>query len=154
MENIGNVLAILCLSVTIAGNDLLTRNNIGSNNQDEGGEGNSDDEKDISHPLKLFMSCIAWFHTSNPKEEVENAGGLVAAVLHDIIKFIERTEGHGWDIPKCHAWLQFVQYMKFFGNGMNFWGGPGEHSHIRLLKDNARRTQKQVPKFGRQVADL
>ena len=107
----------------------------------------------MSHALILFMSCLGWFHNSNPKEEVLNAGGLVAAVIHDIMDFFPREEGNGWDIPKIHGFLQMVFYIQFYGNALNFFTGPGEHAHIRLLKDNARRTQKQPSTFGKQIAD-
>jgi hypothetical protein len=60
MENIGSVFYILCLSYTNVGHALLTKKY-----RTEG-----DDDKDVSHPLKMFMAMIAWFHQENTTEEV------------------------------------------------------------------------------------
>ena len=141
LENIGNLLAVMCISRTVHGHELLTRNAL------------TDDERDFAHPIIMLMSYIGWMHNDNPKDEVHRAKGFIADIMADIAAFFPRDEGQGWDIPKYKGAIQMVQCIEWFGNAAGFYGGHGEHSHITYVKDNARRTQKRAPTFLEQMSE-
>ncbi len=44
------------------------------------------------------------------------------------------------------------EYIKLFGSGINFYGGPGESAHKRFSKILGQRTQWQVNEFAKQMA--
>jgi hypothetical protein len=142
MQNIGNVFSLLCLSYTKAGHSLMTKY------RTEGG-----DDKDISHPLAMFMAMIAWFHQENETDEVKKSPKYVGRVFNDLIEFFKREDGNGWDIPKAHGLLQFPLFMILFGCAANFDGKMGERSHIDHIKDNGLRTQRQMASFLQQVGE-
>ncbi len=43
-------------------------------------------------------------------------------------------------------------YIKRFGSGMNFYGGPGEAAHKTFVKSTGQKTQRQVSEFAQQTA--
>ncbi len=43
-------------------------------------------------------------------------------------------------------------YIKRFGSGMNFYGGPGEAAHKTFVKSAGQKTQRRVGKFAQQTA--
>jgi hypothetical protein len=43
-------------------------------------------------------------------------------------------------------------YIKLFGSGMNFYGGPGEAAHKIFVKSAEQKTQRRVSKFAQQTA--
>jgi hypothetical protein len=43
-------------------------------------------------------------------------------------------------------------YIKLFGSGMNFYGGPGEAVHKIFVKSAGQKTQRRVSKFAQQTA--
>ena len=43
-------------------------------------------------------------------------------------------------------------YIKCFGSGMNFYGGPGEAAHKTFVKSAGQKTQRRVGKFAQQTA--
>jgi hypothetical protein len=57
-----------------------------------------------------------------------------------------------------HQWIQssknakIEEYMKLFGSGINFYGGPGESAHKQLIKIPGQRTQHRVSEFAQQTA--
>ena len=76
-----------------------------------------------------------WFNNSNNKVEVINAQPLIAKVLRSLQHFFPRnTNMNGYNLPKMHGITKMQEYMKLFGSGINFYGGPGESAHINLLK--------------------
>jgi hypothetical protein len=44
-------------------------------------------------------------------------------------------------------------YIKRFGSGMNFYGGPGEAAHKTFVKSAGQQTQRRVGKFAQQTAN-
>ncbi len=42
-------------------------------------------------------------------------------------------------------------YIKLFGSGMNFYGGPGEAAHKIFVKSAGQKTQRRVSKFAQQT---
>ncbi len=44
------------------------------------------------------------------------------------------------------------EYMKLFGSGINFYGGPGESAHKQFIKIPGQRTQCRVSEFAQQTA--
>ncbi len=43
-------------------------------------------------------------------------------------------------------------YIKLFGSGMNFYGGPGEAVHKIFAKSAGQKTQRWVSEFAEQTA--
>ncbi len=44
------------------------------------------------------------------------------------------------------------EYMRLFGSGINFYGGPGESAHKHFIKIPGQRTQHRVSEFAQQTA--
>jgi hypothetical protein len=94
-----------------------------------------------------------WFHDSNDKDEVNNSRGDISKVLTSLQKFFPRL-GHtnGYRIPKMHGMTKMQSYIKHFGSGMNFYGGPSEAVHKTFVKSAGQKTQRRVGKFAQQTA--
>ena len=45
-----------------------------------------------------------------------------------------------------------VQYIKQFGNNMNFYGGVEEDNMIKLVKKNSKKTQRRIGCYAPQLA--
>ncbi len=43
-------------------------------------------------------------------------------------------------------------YIKLFGSGMNFYGGPGEAALKTFVKKAGQKTQRRLSKFAQQTA--
>jgi hypothetical protein len=43
-------------------------------------------------------------------------------------------------------------YIKLFGSGIKFYGGPGEAAHKTFMKSAGQKTQRRVSKFAQQTA--
>jgi hypothetical protein len=60
---------------------------------------------------------------------------------------------HQWiNLPKMHGITKMQEYMKLFGSGINFYGGPGEPAHKQFIKIPGQRTQCRVSEFAQQTA--
>ncbi len=70
-----------------------------------------------------------WFHDSNNKDKVHNAGDEIAKVLTSLHFFPRSDHTNGYSIPKMHGMTKMQSYIKLFGSGMNFYGGLGEAVH-------------------------
>ncbi len=54
-----------------------------------------------------------------------------------------------WKWHKFLWWSWRIQeYMKLFGRGINFYGGPGESAHKQFIKVPGQRTQRRVSEFA------
>ncbi len=85
--------------------------------------------------FKQYLCMEEWFHDSNNKIEVINTQPLIAKVLRSLQQFFPRnTKMNGYNLPKMHGMTKMQEYMKLFGSGTNFYGGPGESAHKQLLK--------------------
>jgi hypothetical protein len=51
-----------------------------------------------------------------------------------------------------HGVAKMQEYMKLFGSGINFYGGPGESAHKQFVKIPGPRTQRRVSEFAQQTA--
>ncbi len=51
-----------------------------------------------------------------------------------------------------HGITKMQEYMKLFGSGINFYGGPGEPAHKQFIKIPGQRTQCRVSEFAQQTA--
>lgn len=138
-QNIGDVLALVCLSFTFSGRIIFDRRQVSVSGPDK------------MLPLIMFLTSLQWFHTSNPKEEVINAREFIRSIIRDVITCFPRTIGNGWKIPKVHSYIQMVEFLKMFGNGLNFYGGFGERGHITHVKDNAEQTRQQSQTFLQEI---
>ncbi len=47
-----------------------------------------------------------------------------------------------------HGIIKMQEYMKLFGSGINFNGGPGESAHKQFIKIPGQRTQRKVSEFA------
>ncbi len=94
-----------------------------------------------------------WFHDSNDKDEVNSSRGEISKVLTSLQKFFPRSEyTNGYRLPKMHGMTKMQSYIKCFGSGMNFYGGPGEAAHKTFEKSAGQKTQRRVGKFAQQTA--
>ncbi len=83
--------------------------------------------KQYTEFLKLYLCIEKWFHDSNNKVEVINTRPQIEKVLWSLQQFFPRnTNTHGYNLPKMHGITKMQEYMKLFGSGINFYGGPGE----------------------------
>lgn len=105
--------------------------------------------------LKLYLAMEEWFHSINQKEEVENSRNLIGYVI-DLIKEVfprgKVKKGQGWKIPKMHGLTKMQTFIKLFGCGINFFGGPGETFHKMFVKDTGNNTQGRADSFSSQCA--
>ncbi len=51
-----------------------------------------------------------------------------------------------------HRMTKMQEYMKLFGSGINFYGGPGESAHKQFTEIPGQRTQCRVSEFTQQTA--
>ncbi len=51
-----------------------------------------------------------------------------------------------------HGITKMQEYMKLFGSGINFYGGPGESAHKQFIKILDQRTQQRISEFAQQTA--
>jgi hypothetical protein len=51
-----------------------------------------------------------------------------------------------------HGMTKMQSYIKLFGSGMNFYGGPGEAAHKTFVKSAGQKTQRRLSKFAQQTA--
>ena len=104
--------------------------------------------------MKNYLAMEAWFHDSNCKEEVRSARNNIALVLKSVQRFFPRSgKTNGYNIPKMHGMTKMQEYMKLFGSGMNFYGGPGESAHKTFVKMAGQKTQRRVNEFVKQTAN-
>ena len=51
-----------------------------------------------------------------------------------------------------HGITKMQEYMKLFGSGINFYGGPGDSAHKQFIKIPGQWTQRRVSEFAQQTA--
>jgi hypothetical protein len=56
------------------------------------------------------------------------------------------------NLPKMHGMTKMQEYMRLFGSGINFCGGPGESEHKQLNKIPGQQLQHRVSEFAQQTA--
>jgi len=94
-----------------------------------------------------------WFHDSNDKNEVKQARNEIAKVLRMLQQLFPRpSKTNGYNIPKMHGITKMQDYIKLFGSGINFYGGPGELAHKQFIKIPGQKTQCRVGEFAKQTA--
>jgi hypothetical protein len=94
-----------------------------------------------------------WFHDSNNKYEVNSSRGEISKVHTSLQKFFPRLEHTDcYRLPKMHGMTKMQSYIKHFGSGMNFYGGPGEAAHKTFVKSAQQKKQRRVGKFAQQTA--
>ncbi len=83
-----------------------------------------------------------WFHDANKKVEVTAARVEIAKVLQMLQQLFPRPlKTNGYNIPKMHGMTIMQSYIKLFGSGINFYGGPGESAHKQFIKIPGQLTQ-------------
>jgi hypothetical protein len=94
-----------------------------------------------------------WFQDANSKKEVRSAQEEIAKVLRSLQHFFPRMNNtNGYNLPKMYGMTKMQEYMKLFGSGINFYGGPGESAHKQFIKIPGQRTQRRVGEFAQQTA--
>jgi hypothetical protein len=143
-EQNGNLFLLLCITSTALGGEKLQT----------ALQYNDRTWKKWLHFVKLYLSMEAWFHDSNPKEEVNNARPLIAKVLQLLQRMFPREgTGNEYNLPKMHAMTKFQFYMKRYGSAINFYGGTGESAHKQFVKAPGQKTQRRITEFASQVAN-
>ncbi len=72
----------------------------------------------------------------------------IAKVLSLMQRFFPRGDrSNGYCIPKVHGITKIQEYIKLFGSGMNFYGGPSEAAHKTFVKSAGQKTQCCVGDF-------
>ena len=142
-ERRGNLLLLLCIAHTSAGQRALQKYFV---------------QVGITHGqfcdcIKLYLAMEEWMHDCNEKRKVRNAHNLIGQVLRKVQKVFRRNEGHRWNIPKMHGMMKMVEFIKLFGSGINFYGGPAESHHKYFVKSPGDLTQRRVSEFAKQVAN-
>ena len=141
-ERRGNLFRLLCLSHTDRAQNwlfpCLEKNGI--------------DPQNFLECIKLYLSMEEWFHETNSKVEVQSARPLIAHVIQLVHEVFPRTKGNGWNLPKTHGLTKMQYYMCLFGSAINFFGGPGECNHKKIVKDTGNNTQCRIDSFTSQVA--
>lgn len=116
--------------------------------------------------LKSYLAMEAWFHSNNPKTEVDGSRRHIAKVLKEMQAVFPRTnnkkkdeanprviyDGVGWEFPKMHGMTKFQTYIKLFGSAINFYGGHGESHHKYFVKAPGENTQRIVSEFVAQLS--
>jgi hypothetical protein len=103
--------------------------------------------------LKQYICMQEWYHDSNNKVEVINPQPHRARVLQSLQQFFPGNANmNGYNLPKMHGITKMQEYMKLFGSGINFYGGPGESAHKQFINISGQRTQRRVSEFAQQTA--
>ena len=110
------------------------------------------DFDDFIECIKLYLAMEEWFHTNNSITEVDNSTEMVEFVMERITTSFPRTVGKGYDVEKFHGLAKMRVYIQLYGCGINFFGGPGETSHKKFVKDMACNTQMRIGEFTSQIA--
>ncbi len=85
-----------------------------------------------------------WFHDCNDKDEVNLSRGEISKVLSVLQKlFLRSDHTNGYSIPKMHGTTKMQSYIKLFGSGMNFNGGPGEAAHKTFVKSAGQKLKEK-----------
>ena len=104
--------------------------------------------------MKNYLAMEEWFHDNNGKDEVRRARNNIALVLRSVQRFFPRSgKTNSYNIPKMHRMTKMQEYMKLFGSGMNFYGGPGKAAHKTFVKLASQKTQKRISEFAKQTAN-
>ncbi len=67
--------------------------------------------------------------------------------------FPQGDRSNGYFIPKMQGITNMQEYIKLFGSGMNFYGGPSEAAHKTFVKSVGQKTQCHVGDFAKQTAN-
>ena len=142
-EQKGNLFQLLCIAHTTSGSAVLKRCLKLSEQK----------WKQYIEFLKLYLCMEEWFHDANNKNEVIYTQEEIAKVLQSLQHFPPRKiNSNGYNIPKMHGMTKMQEYMRLFGSGINFYGGPGESAHKHFIKIPGPRTQRRVSEFAQQTA--
>ncbi len=124
-EQKGNLFQLLCIALTTNGSHVMKRSLQYSDAK----------WKQYIKFLKQYLCMEEWYHDSNNKVEVINARPLIAKLLQSLQQFFPRnTNTNEYNLTKMHGITKMQEYMKIFGSGINFYGGPGESAHKQFSK--------------------
>ncbi len=125
-ERKGNLFRLLCIAHTSSGGSVLKRSLKLKDHR----------WKQFIEILKLYLSMEEWFHDANDKNEVRCAREEIANVLQLLQQFFPRKDNtNGYNLPQMHGMTKMQEYMKLFGSGINFYGGPVHSESFRLSVD-------------------
>ena len=136
----GNLFRLLCIAHTTIGSSIMKRSLLYPEPK----------WKRFIEFLKLYLGMEEWFHDANDIDEVRQARDQIAKVLRMLQQLFPRpTKTNGYNIPKMHDMTKMQHYMRLFGSGINFYGGPGESAHKHFIKIPGQRTQRRVSEFAK-----
>jgi hypothetical protein len=104
------------------------------------------------HFSKSYLAMKKWFYDSIDKGKVHNSRDEITKVLTSLHYFPRSDRTNRYSIPKMHGMTKMQSYIKLFGSGMNFYGGPGEAAHKIFVKSAGQKTQSRLSKFAQQAA--
>ena len=83
-----------------------------------------------------------WMHSVNTKTKVVTTHKLISQVLCLLKRVFPRNTGNWYNIPKFHGMSKTLDYMRLFGNALDFFEGPGKYKYfVKAPGDN---TQQRV----------
>ena len=95
------------------------------------------------HLFELIILLESWLTWDQyTEDELCLAEQFMPLFTNTFVATINRTEGCGTKLIKVHLLHHFVDCIRLFGRANNFHGGTGE-SHLKPIKDHARRTKFQ-----------
>jgi hypothetical protein len=105
--------------------------------------------------IKMYLGMEEWFHDTIDKQDVIDARVTIASVLSNLKKYFPRNEvnTNEYRLPKMHGMTKMQTYIKLYGSGINFYGGPGEAAHKTFVKSAGQKTQRRLSEFAQQTAN-
>jgi len=98
-ERVGNCFILLCALYTSQGKTLLSAGLARNTKITLTG---------LQKCIKLYLAFEQWVNESHPKQEVENARGLLAHLVKSIQICFNKDWGWGWEIPKMHSFSRMI----------------------------------------------
>ncbi len=116
---------------------------------------NDDQWKKFIQFIKMYLGMEEWFHDTIDKQQVIDAQVTIASVLSNLKKFFPRNEVNTnmYRLPKMHGMTKMQTYIKLYGSGINFYGGPGEAAPKTFVKSAGQKTQRRLSEFAQQTAN-
>jgi hypothetical protein len=93
---------------------------------------------------KKYLAMEEWLHGCNDKHEVNVSRGERPKDLSALQKFFPRSDHtNDYSIPKMHGITKMQSYIKLFGSGIHFYGGPGEATHKTFVTSAGKKHKEE-----------
>jgi hypothetical protein len=116
---------------------------------------NDDQWKKFLEFIKMYLGMEEWFHDTIDKQQVIDARVTIASVLSYLKKLFLRNEvnTNEYRLPKMHGMTKMQTYIKLYGSGIHFYGGPGKAAHKTYVKSAGQKTQRRLSEFAQHTAN-